>query len=1077
MASEYLIDFTDKNVLRIVRIEPYTINGPASPTDIVLDSFATSAATSLRLPGKRMPNYGEIINENLVHLLENFHGENEPTYVIGGQLWYDRSNDPAQLKILNTRWRMIKEDVDNVGDISYFAITPKNPSEIPALLSRFIVGYKFRIYDVVTNIDDQQEYDVITAASPNGNGDIAFQVSPVPDASKVNDWYIGGWENVLLNNSKLIENLDANGFTITGIDTPLNNLDASNKEYVDTQIGANLVTTIGGLDDVALSVSAPIQGGSAADRDIIQYNGLTQLWESDTPENYGFITENGGSISGPNGLSFSNNARIEDLLDPINPQDAATKAYVDVLTTNTVGGLSDVTISGGGPFINDFLVYTGSTWENINKINLGLVEVSGGTLTGQLILDGPPLSGLAAATKDYVDTTIGGSPSTLDALTDTNIVAVSVDDLLYYDGTEWINRSYLSFPFLQLTGGTLTGQLILDGPPLSGLAAATKDYVDASIGSVPLNLNALTDVTLTSVAFEDILFYDGVSWINQQYTTLPFLQLTGGTLTGQLILDGPPLSGLAAATRDYVDDNFLSLAGGTLGGTLTLSTAPSGIFEAANKGYVDDVIISSATYDSLTDELLLSSNILPDVVATGFQTSAVLPASNNIFHSIKNPNNKNVFNNEDGLFLQKSMENNETFNYPSFTLDNVLTKINKALGKWQAPKRQIVFDANGTGDVVFLGSGTTVTNQCNPGPVDIDLSYVVGMHNLSVYVDGIKQISSESAYVDVSATFINYPIINLSTANTFVITNVDLILNTITVSGDQTSFFIEDTDALISGSTGNDGTYRITNVEFTTDTVITFGELLSDPTVDGDVSSSDSITIDEDKTGIIRLLSNEITISGNSDPINNDQYNFSVITYDDIGDTTTIYIDPNSLNSATIDGNVDLSNVNFELWEGVDTGLDDLTNYYFRVSVDGGSDIEIEVSGEEASKLKNLETYINAQSDTNMFGFGVIMFDGALKFYSNTKGSSSSIALTDGPDPGGSNPTGDSLFLNLSGSPFSGEYTITSLSAGANPYAPATRNYNEEGRFGTKSDRFTFNVIPTAGATVEVIIDREIFGD
>lgn len=46
-------------------------------------------------------------------------------------------------------------------------------------------------------------------------------------------------------------------------------------------------------------------------------------------------------------------------------------------------------------------------------INDELVSVSGATMTGQLILSGPPTSGLSAATKDYVDnattTSTGGS--------------------------------------------------------------------------------------------------------------------------------------------------------------------------------------------------------------------------------------------------------------------------------------------------------------------------------------------------------------------------------------------------------------------------------------------------------------------------------------------------------------------------------------------------------------------------------------------------------------------------------------------------------------------------------------------
>jgi hypothetical protein len=49
--------------------------------------------TDLKFIGKNYAGYGEIQNENFVHLLENFSGETKPPRPLPGQLWYDR--DPS----------------------------------------------------------------------------------------------------------------------------------------------------------------------------------------------------------------------------------------------------------------------------------------------------------------------------------------------------------------------------------------------------------------------------------------------------------------------------------------------------------------------------------------------------------------------------------------------------------------------------------------------------------------------------------------------------------------------------------------------------------------------------------------------------------------------------------------------------------------------------------------------------------------------------------------------------------------------------------------------------------------------
>jgi hypothetical protein len=75
------------------------------------------------------------------------------------------------------------------------------------------------------------------------------------------------------------------------------------------------------------------------------------------------------------------------------------------------------------------------------------------------------------------------------------------------------------------------------------------------------------------------------------------VSVTGGTMTGPLILSANPSVGLGAATKAYVDSNITAvgnfastmvpLAGGTMTGMLTLSGNPVGNLDAVTKQYVD----------------------------------------------------------------------------------------------------------------------------------------------------------------------------------------------------------------------------------------------------------------------------------------------------------------------------------------------------------------------------------------------------------------------------------------------------------------------------------------------------------
>ena len=85
----YTINYTDPLSSPFV-LEPYTTNGYKFPIIPVLDSRAVSGNTSILLHGKGTSDYGERLQEDIIHVMENFAGSTEPVNPIPGQLWYKR---------------------------------------------------------------------------------------------------------------------------------------------------------------------------------------------------------------------------------------------------------------------------------------------------------------------------------------------------------------------------------------------------------------------------------------------------------------------------------------------------------------------------------------------------------------------------------------------------------------------------------------------------------------------------------------------------------------------------------------------------------------------------------------------------------------------------------------------------------------------------------------------------------------------------------------------------------------------------------------------------------------------------
>lgn len=336
--------------------------------------------------------------------------------------------------------------------------------------------------------------------------------SPANTHSLVYDSYTGTWKNESIKYANIANTptiyTTLNSLLDTTISTPLANdvLRYNGTKWVNTPL-----TGLMSLNDLTDTIISGILNSG----NVIRYNGLNwvnaQLSHSDidftgftaTPNNaYSFsgLNDTAGVGVGNYFLRW-NNAGTQVSYVQYVPA-ASVSGLQPVATVGTFDSLSDVTITS--PTNNDILTYSGGSWIN-QSLALSAaprIENAGNTAyvdtsinTDDITIQAGPVSGNVILNAAGAGTVIvGGSGDAVISTTANLKLSSSLDVYLQ-------NLKYPS------TDGTAGQVIVTDG--LGNLSFASQ----TSGGAV--DMNGLTDVTLSSPINGQYLVYNGSQWINQ----------------------------------------------------------------------------------------------------------------------------------------------------------------------------------------------------------------------------------------------------------------------------------------------------------------------------------------------------------------------------------------------------------------------------------------------------------------------------------------------------------------------------------------------------------------------------------
>jgi hypothetical protein len=478
---------------------PYQINKFNGDRLVILEDGTLDSTTNINLVGKNFAGYGETQNENFVWILENFAGGIAPGKPLMGQLWYDTATKRINV-YTGSSWNI-------VGGTKISSTEPLDPAPGDGWYESD--SGKFYVYNGIS-------FQFVGPETVAGFGDTRHISTTITDSTGNNIPVI----KTTINDTIISITADR-AFTplvaITGFTSFVKGINLSTSSIINGNITggantANQLTTARNINGVGFNGTSNITITAASPEELTAGNYIT-----------------GSAFDGSSPVTWNINASSNNIQNAVVARDGsgnfAANTVVANLTGNTVGTHTGPVVGGltgnviGNVAGNVLGNVTGDLVGNVTGSLTGSVQ---GNIKGSLIASDNSVA-YDGTTKIFTGTFTGNATSASrlqNEILINNVPFTGQSSLTIFDNTK--------FP---TTGGALTGPLILQNDPTTGLGAATKQYVDSRDQIIKAQVIELFPVNYT------------VNYGNTVYSTESFSNSTAGFDVSKNFFDVFPPAG------------------------------------------------------------------------------------------------------------------------------------------------------------------------------------------------------------------------------------------------------------------------------------------------------------------------------------------------------------------------------------------------------------------------------------------------------------------------------------------------------------------------------------------------------
>jgi len=554
----------------------YVINKSDGTVLTTIGDGFLDTSTALNLPGPNYVGYGEKLNENLVHILENFAGPNAPlSTAMLGQLWFDSSHSTLNVftgqgyvPVSGTFTSGIPPAYPKEGDIWYNSTTGQTKLYFDGDWQ--LIGPEYTkaqgksgaLPQVIADASsDQINHTVVTLTYGSQtmaiiSADDTFTPSPP----------IFGFPTISpgITFANTIQNAGLRG-TITGnVVSQNNNVVVVNNLGPTTVFTGNLVGAVTGpvTGNLTGNVTGNLTGTTVAATTLTASGNITAA-NVVAPGLYGTLA-----------ASFGNQSNITTVgtLTGLTVGNVSVPASVSIIGTATLNGVGIATLGGSASFSS---------------------------------INGTPVGNLTPSTGAFSTLTAGG------------LQAVAIGNVLPGSGRfTTITTGTINAPYIGNTGSVLTGTIgTASQPNITGVGAISSGTWQGTViaptyGGTGINngVNTLTIVGGARTLDQNVNAGAAPSFVGTNFTNIPASAVIGGGTAGVGTLAATgTVSGLTLTAAGSGAGPYTGAVTVTLGGSLSLTssqiTSALG-FTPYNSTNPNNYLTSSAlTYNAIVNAL------------------------------------------------------------------------------------------------------------------------------------------------------------------------------------------------------------------------------------------------------------------------------------------------------------------------------------------------------------------------------------------------------------------------------------------------------------------------------------------